>query len=83
VIVIVHFVRLELFPFLIPTLRVGGHLYFETFGGHGQNHIDLPRPGEVKAALGVDFDLRYYEEKAASRQHPQAVTAKALARKLR
>jgi SAM-dependent methyltransferase len=82
-IVIVHFVRLELFPFLIPTLRVGGHLYFETFGGHGQNHLDLPRPGEVKAALGVNFDLRYYEERAASRQHTQAVTAKVLARKLR
>jgi SAM-dependent methyltransferase len=61
-IVIVHFVRLELFPFLIPTLRVGGHLYFETFGGHGQNHLDLPRPGEVKMALGVNFDLRYYED---------------------
>jgi SAM-dependent methyltransferase len=82
-IVIVHFVRLELFPFLIPTLQVGGHLYFETFGGHGQNHLDLPRPGEVKAALGVNFSLRYYKERVASRQHPQAVTAKVLARKLR
>lgn len=82
-IIIVHFVRLELCPFLIPTLRVGGHLYFETFGGHGQNHLDLPRPGEVKAALGVDFDIRHYEEKAASRHHTQAVTVKALARKLR
>jgi SAM-dependent methyltransferase len=83
VIVVVHFVRLELFPFLIPTLRVGGRLYFETFGGHGQNHLDLPRPGEVKAALGVDFDLRYYEERAAGRQHTLAVTVKVLAQKLR
>jgi SAM-dependent methyltransferase len=82
-IVIVHFVRLELFPFLIPTLRVGGHLYFETFGGHGQNHLDLPRPGEVKATLDIDFDIRYYEERVASRHHTQAVTVKALARKLR
>jgi SAM-dependent methyltransferase len=53
-IAIVHFVRLELFPFLIPSLRVGGHLYFETFGGQGQNHLDLPRQGEVKAALRGD-----------------------------
>jgi SAM-dependent methyltransferase len=82
-IVIVHFVQLELFPFLIRTLRVGGHLYFETFGGQGQNHLDLPRPGGVKSALGVNFVLRYYEERAASRHHMQAVTVKALARKLR
>jgi SAM-dependent methyltransferase len=83
VIIIVHFGRVELFPFLIPTLRVGGHLYFETFGGQGQNHLDLPQPGEAKAALRGDFDVKYYKERAASRHHPQAVTVKVLARKLR
>jgi SAM-dependent methyltransferase len=81
-IVVVHFVRLELFPLLIATLRVGGHLYLETFGGHGLNYLDLPRPGEVKAALGANFDLRYYEEKAANQKHLQAVTVKVVARKL-
>lgn len=81
-IIIVHFVRLALFPILIPALRAGGHLYFETYGGQGQNHVDLPLPGQVKAALRSDFDIRHYEEKPA-RHHMQAVTVKALARKLR
>jgi SAM-dependent methyltransferase len=82
IIVVVHFVRPELFPLLIATLRVGGHLYFETFGGQGRNYLDLPRPGEVKAALGANFDLRHYEEKAADQKHLQAVTVKVVARKL-
>ena len=81
-IVVVHFVQLELFPSFIATLRVGGYLYFETFGGQGQNYLDLPRSGEVKAVLGAHFDLKYYEEKAASKKHLKAVTVKVVGRKL-
>ena len=81
-IVVVHFARLELFPFLISSLRVGGHLYFETFGNHGLNYLDLPQPGEVRAALKASFDLKHYEEKIASQKHLKAVTVKMLARKV-
>jgi SAM-dependent methyltransferase len=81
-IVIVHYVCLGLFPYLLQTLRVDGHLYFESFGGQGQNYLDLPRPGEVKAALGANFALKHYEEKSAGKNHLQAVTVKMLARKL-
>jgi SAM-dependent methyltransferase len=81
-IVVVHFVRVELFPFFTATLRVGGHLYFETFGGQGRNYLDLPRPGEIKAVLGANFDLRHYEEKAVSQKYQKAVAVKLVARKL-
>jgi SAM-dependent methyltransferase len=80
-IIIVHFVKLGLFPCALHALRQGGHLYFETFGGQGQNYLDLPRPGEVKAALGVCCDFKHYEERPSARGRPGAVAVKALVQK--
>ncbi len=80
-IIVVHFVKLELFPCVLHTLRRGGHLYFETFGAQGQNYLDLPRPREVKAALGACCDFKHYEERPSVRGRPDAVAVKALVQK--
>lgn len=80
-IVSVHFMCLTLMPYLLRSLRVGGHIYIETFGGQGANYLSLPRPGETKAALGDRIDLLFYQERVASRKNQDAVTVKALGRK--
>ncbi|WP_091898843.1 class I SAM-dependent methyltransferase [Bradyrhizobium sp. Rc2d] len=36
---------------LDAVLKGGGHIYIETFRGHGGNHLELPKAGEVRHAL--------------------------------
>ncbi len=81
IVISVHFVRIALIPRLLCSLRTGGHIYIETFGGHGMNYLDLPSAGEIKAALGDGVHLMYYKERPASRRHAEAVSVKVLARK--
>jgi SAM-dependent methyltransferase len=82
VVISVHFNFIALIPSIVLCLRPGGYLYLETFGGQGQNHLDLPRPGETKFAVGDQAKFIYYRERPASRRHSEAVTVKALARKV-
>ena len=76
----VHFVDAALFADFATSLIVGGYLYIETFGGQGDNYLDLPFPGQIRAALSSSFTLQFYREKRLPR-HPDAVTVRALARK--
>jgi hypothetical protein len=69
-----------LFPSMLDSLRTGGYVYLETFGDQGENYRDLPRSGEIRAALGDHVDLKYYREKAAGPKRDNAVSVKALAR---
>jgi hypothetical protein len=32
-------------------LMGGGHLFIETFGGHGENYLELPKADEIRQAL--------------------------------
>jgi len=82
VVIGVHFKFVPLIPCIMRSLRSGGYIYLETFGGQGQNHLDLPRPGETKLAVGDQAKYIYYRERPASRKHGEAVTVKALARKI-
>jgi SAM-dependent methyltransferase len=82
VIICVHFKFLPLMPCLIQSLRPGGYLYLETFGGQGENYRHLPRRGETKLMVGDQTEIRYYRENPASRKHGEVVTVKVLARKL-
>jgi SAM-dependent methyltransferase len=77
----IHFLRLELIPCLLKTLRHDGYLYIESFGGQGRNYLELPRSGQLKAALSGQCAFKFHQEKAASQKHPEAVTIKALAQK--
>ena len=76
----VHFVKTTLFASYAKSLISGGYLYVETFGGQGENYLDLPNRGEIRSALDGLFTTIYYREKSL-RVQPHAVTVKALARK--
>jgi len=78
----VHFVKPSLFPRFAASLRHGGHAYFETFGGHGDNGLALPKPGVLRRELRRQFCLIRYQEKIASVRHPNTVSVKALAQRL-
>jgi hypothetical protein len=81
-IIVVHLPFTNLLPALYFSLRTGGHLFLETFGGHGGNYVDLPAMGEIRAALKGNYDIIYYSEKPASRRHSESVSLKAVARKI-
>jgi len=80
-IICVHFVRIELFDLFGTSLVEGGHLFVETFGGHGQNYLDLPKAGELRDLLLDQFHLLFYQERAVGPPSHGAVSAKLLARK--
>jgi SAM-dependent methyltransferase len=65
---------------LKEVLKRGGHIYIETFQGHGQNYLDLPRAGEILRAL-QDFEMLVYKERPTGPPSEQAVVVEALARK--
>jgi SAM-dependent methyltransferase len=79
-VICVHFVELSLFPCFLSSLCSGGYLYFETFGGQGQNFRALPEVGEIRHAL-EGHDLEYYAEKRVGPPERYAVSVKVLARK--
>jgi SAM-dependent methyltransferase len=47
-IICVHFIKIELFDLFRSSLVSGGHLFIETFGGHGRNYLDLPKAGQLR-----------------------------------
>jgi SAM-dependent methyltransferase len=81
-IVCVHFHHLDLLDAFRFSLIRGGLLYIETFGGQGQNYLDLPRKGELRDSLGKNYELRFYTEKAVGPPSSSAASVKLLARKL-
>jgi len=80
-IICIHFLNTELFQAFRSSLVGGGYLYIETFGGHGQNYLDLPKAGHLRQLLSKDFDLRFYKEKKVGPVEYDAVTVKLFARK--
>jgi hypothetical protein len=59
----VHFVMPQLFKYFQYSLMPGGYLFCETFGGQGENYLQLPKPGEWRALLESWLDIKRYEEK--------------------
>lgn len=63
-IICVHFVLSRgLVLSFANSLKVGGLLLIETFGGNGENYLELPPAGLIKQLLSPTFDIRYYEER--------------------
>ena len=77
----VHFVMPALFEFFRYSLRPGGYLLCETFGGHGENYRELPKAGEWKASLVSWLSIDMYVEKPAGPDGQSAVSVKLLGRK--
>jgi SAM-dependent methyltransferase len=80
-IVAIHFLDIAILECFSQSLVHGGHLFIETFGGHGENYLDLPKPGQLRAILQSDFDLVFYREKEVGPPSHRAVSVKLLGRR--
>jgi hypothetical protein len=63
------------------TISPGGFLYLETFGGHGENYLDLPRTGHLKRILAKTCHLVFYRENSIRPRTSGKVSVKLLARR--
>jgi SAM-dependent methyltransferase len=61
-------------------LMDGGHLFIETFGGQGQNYLELPKADEIRQAL-KGYKLLFYNERSVGPISQNSVVVKALAQK--
>jgi SAM-dependent methyltransferase len=78
-ILVVHFMTAGLTSLLRPLLKPGGFLLLESFGGQGGNYLDLPQPGEMRAAL-AGFEILDYRETLVGPAKSEAVAVRFLAR---
>jgi SAM-dependent methyltransferase len=62
-IICVHFAVVDLIPTFLSSLRDGGYLYIETFGGQGQNFRELPKANQLGELLSKQVEFRYYKER--------------------
>jgi hypothetical protein len=81
-IICVHFLDIKLFDVFRSSLVPNGHLYIETFGGHGGNYLDLPKAGQLHDLLSRHFNLLFYRERAVGPPGFEAVSVKLLGKKL-
>ena len=79
-VVCVHFPAQEIIENLKGSLREGGYIYIETFGGQGGNYLQLPKAGELLTAL-AGYDLLYYKERSVGPTTSDSVVVVALAQK--
>jgi SAM-dependent methyltransferase len=80
-IVCIHFLDTDLFDAFRYSLVPGGHLYIETFGGHGGNFLDLPKTGQLRDLLLRSFHLAFYRERAVGPPGCGAVSVKLFGKK--
>jgi SAM-dependent methyltransferase len=80
-IVNVHFTLPALFPFFGGSLIPNGYLLLETVPGCGGNYMELPKKGELKAALEASFFFEMYKEHPVGPPDRNAVTVKLAARR--
>ncbi|SLM48457.1 protein of unknown function [Nitrospira japonica] len=76
-----HFVCPFLFERFLVSLKPGGYLLCETYGGHGMNYVGLPQKGSWKALLQDRMDWITYREHSVGPPDQQAVTVKFLGKK--
>lgn len=77
----IHFTLPTLFPLFQSSLMPNGYLLFETVPGVGGNYLELPKEGELMAALGTSFECKVYKERHVGPPEHNAVTVKLLARR--
>ena len=75
--IIVHPMSSALMNTVPRVVRKGGYIIFETFSAHGGNWLALPHPGEIASIVADTVTQIDYHEKSV-RNHPDAVTVKAL-----
>jgi SAM-dependent methyltransferase len=80
-IVNIHFLLPMLFPFFERSLSPGGYLVLGTVPACGGNYLQLPKKGELRAALARAYDLEFYKEGKAGPRGYDAVTVQLLAKR--
>jgi SAM-dependent methyltransferase len=80
-IVCIHFLDLRILPLIHSSLCAEGYLFIESVGGHGENHRELPRAGEVRALLSPLFHFDFYDERRAGPAEYGKCSVRLLARK--
>src|SRR5579872_1678324 len=76
----IHYPVQKIIADLCAALKEGGWLYIETFGGQGQNYLELPKPGEISKAL-QGFEVILYKERPVGPPSHGASVVRALAQK--
>ena len=76
----IHYPVQRIIADLDDQLVDGGHLFIETFGGHGQNYLELPKANEIRQAL-KGYKLLFYNERSVGPISENSVVVKALAQK--
>jgi hypothetical protein len=75
-IVCVHWDCRRLLPDLLRSLRKGGSLLVETFGGHGENYRSLPPSLAWRRTVESDFDVVDWSERKVGPASADAVAVK-------
>lgn len=76
----IHYPVQKVIADLCAALNEGGWLYIETFGGQGQNYLELPKLGEIPKAL-QGLDLILCKERPVGPSSHRAAVVHALAQK--
>ena len=76
----IHYPVQRIIQDLCAALKDGGWLYVETFGGQGQNYLELPKLGEITQAL-QGFEQVICKEKPVGPACHSAAVVHALAQK--
>ncbi|SHN66200.1 class I SAM-dependent methyltransferase [Bradyrhizobium erythrophlei] len=76
----IHYPVQKIIMDLCAALDEGGWLYIETFGGQGQNYLELPKLGEIPEAL-QGFELVLCKERPVGPPSYRAAVVQALAQK--
>jgi SAM-dependent methyltransferase len=79
-VVVIHPHSLDVLAAAKASLRGGGHLILETFGAHGENWRDLPRPHQTADELLAGFEVLACKESRVAKA-PDCVTVKGIFRK--
>ena len=79
-VVVIHPHSLDVLAAAKASLRRGGHLILETFGAHGENWRDLPRPHQTAEELLAGFEVLACQESRVTKA-PARVTVKGIFRK--
>jgi len=79
-VICVHYPVQTIISDLDAAVQKGGHFYIETFGGQGQNYLELPKAGEIRDAL-AGYDFHFYKERPVGPRSQNSVAVRALGRK--
>jgi SAM-dependent methyltransferase len=77
----IHYPVQNILADLDDQLMDGGHLFIETFGGHGENYLELPKADEIRQAL-KGYELIFYNERSVGPISQNAVVVMAFAQKI-